>query len=117
MEQMFVKGEPPPEDWGRTLTRCFGTDEWKGAFYSRKTDLTLFGPVDTLSKDTDFDEIGRFFVDRLKTVFTDVAKNPLPLYNSKNVPLYLFCFAAGNPKSAEKAVKIAEHILRRQHGR
>ena len=32
-------------------------------------------------------------------------------YNSNNVPLYLLCFAAGNPKAAETAVNIAQDIL------
>jgi len=50
-------------------------------------------------------------VDRLKTVFTKVAEKPLPLLNSKHVPLYLLCFAAGNPKGAPTAVKIAQNIL------
>ncbi len=44
-------------------------------------------------------------------VFEQVADNPLLHYNSKNVPLYLLCFAAGNPKGAPTAVKIAQHIL------
>ena len=29
-----------------------------------------------------------------------VAENPLPLCNRKNVPIYLLCFAAVNPKAA-----------------
>jgi hypothetical protein len=45
-------------------------------------------------------------------VFKGVANNPLPLYNSKNNPLYLLCFAAGNPKGAPTAVKIAQDILK-----
>lgn len=31
--------------------------------------------------------------------------------NSKNVPLYLLCFAAGNPRGGPIAVKIAQDIL------
>ena len=38
-------------------------------------------------------------------------ENPLRLRNSKNVPLYLLCFAVGNPKGAPTAVNIAEDIL------
>lgn len=56
--------------------------------------------------------IGEYFLNRLRTVFAGVAMNPLVLTNSKNCPLYLLCFAAGNPKGAKVAVKIAEDILR-----
>lgn len=62
-------------------------------------------------KEAGFDKIGKFFIERLETVFTKVAQNPLLLYNSKNVPIYLLCFAAGNPRGAPTAVKIAQDIL------
>jgi hypothetical protein len=51
-------------------------------------------------------------VKRLKTIFTHVAENPLPLLNSSNCPLYLLCFAAGNLKGGPIAKRIAEHILK-----
>ncbi len=35
------------------------------------------------------------------------------LYNSQNVPLYLFCFASANPKGAPTALKIANDLLKR----
>jgi hypothetical protein len=54
--------------------------------------------------------IGRYFVDRLKEVFTAVAE-PRVLSNSKGSPLYLLCFAAGNLKGAPIALKIANHLL------
>jgi hypothetical protein len=41
-----------------------------------------------------------------------VAPNPLILTNSKEVPIYLLCFAAGNPKGGPTAVKIANDILK-----
>jgi len=45
-------------------------------------------------------------------VFADVAENPLVLRNSRNTPLYLLCFAAGNSEGAKTAVKIAQNILK-----
>ena len=48
---------------------------------------------------------------RLQGIFARVVDNPLALYNSKNVRLYLLGFAAGNPKVAETAVNIAQDIL------
>ncbi len=53
------------------------------------------------------------FLKRLETVFPHVAKRPLPLFNSANCPLYLLCFAAGNPGSGGKTgLKIAQDILK-----
>jgi hypothetical protein len=37
----------------------------------------------------------------------------LMLRNSRNVPIYLLCFAAGNPTGAPMAVRIAGHLLGR----
>jgi three-Cys-motif partner protein len=111
--RLLTTKKPPPEVWANALTRTFGTDAWKDAFYPKKQTLGLFDTIETQEKDADFDAIGRFFVDRLKTVFCKVAENPLPLRNSTNVPIYLLCFAANNPKGASTAVKIASHVLRR----
>ena len=56
--------------------------------------------------------IGRYFNDRLKSVFAGVADNPGVLRNSANCPLYLFCFAAGNERGAPVALRIANSLLK-----
>ena len=91
----------------------FGTEGWQDAFYRAPTQGMLFCAATALEKDADFDAIGAFFVQRLETVFAQVVKKPLPLRNTKNVPIYLLCFAAGNPTGAPTAVRIASHLLRR----
>lgn len=96
-----------PEEWRRTLTDVFGTEEWENRFY--ETRRTFFG--EATEKVIDLEGIGQFYVDRLKDVFAAVAPNPRPLYNSRGNPLYLLCFAAANPTGAPTAVKIAQHIL------
>jgi Ala-tRNA(Pro) deacylase len=53
------------------------------------------------------------FVARLEQMFIGVSKNPLPLRNSKGVPLFLLCFAASNTRGAKPALRIANHLLRR----
>jgi hypothetical protein len=63
-------------------------------------------------KTADFDVIGQFFLARLRLIFAAVAKAPLVLNNSKNSPLFLLCFAVGNPKTADLALRIADHILK-----
>lgn len=111
ISRLLTKGKPPPKEWAATLTRIFGSDKWQTAFYPHERRHTLFGEEFVGDKAASFAKIGQFFVERLKTVFTRVAENPLPLMNSKNVPLYLLCFAAGNPKGAPTALKIADYIL------
>ena len=113
VNRMLTKSAPPPEEWAKVLTHIFGTEEWQTAFYPRRKVLTLFGEEETQTKEADFSTISDFFVSRLKSIFTAVAPNPLPLMNSKNNPLYLLCFASGNPKGAPTAIKIAQNILKR----
>jgi len=112
VNRMLKKDAQIPLKWQERLTDLFGTEEWRDAFYESRTDRTLFGNVEYLGKvDNPFPRISEFFVERLKTIFSGVYENPLPLYNSRGNPLYLLCFAAGNPRGAKTALKIAQHIL------
>lgn len=112
VNRLLTRAGPPPVEWANALTRSFGTKDWEQAFYPKKAEETLFGTEETQRKDATLKAIGRFFLDRLKTIFVEVAPNPLPLMNSTNTPIYLLCFAAGNPKGAKPAVKIAQDILK-----
>jgi three-Cys-motif partner protein len=112
VNRLLTKNELPPKKWADALTRFFGNEDWKQEFYPKKTVRTLFGDEETERKEATFERIGRFFLKRLKTVFAQVAPNPLILTNSKGVPIYLLCFAAGNPKGAPTAIKIAKDILK-----
>jgi len=104
--------ERPPKPWAAKLTRFFGSDEWEEAFYSRRSQPTLFDdPEVSPHKEADWRGIGDYFVKRLETIFVQVAQRPLPLLNSRNTPIYLLYFAAGNEKGASTAVKIAQDIL------
>lgn len=96
------------------IDEVLGTSDWYDYFYEIESTRGLFNePSSKIIKTANKDIISRYFIDRLKTVFTNggVAKNPRFLYNSRNIPLYLLCFASGNQKGAPIAVKIAEHIL------
>ncbi|GAB4420302.1 MAG: three-Cys-motif partner protein TcmP [Anaerolineae bacterium] len=95
------------------LNRLFGAEDWYDIFYETTTRMGLFGPETHTHKVGDFDSIAQYMIDRLRTVFAGVAENPLPLFNSRNNPLYLLCFAAGNPHGAKTAVKIARDVLKR----
>lgn len=113
VNRLLTRRGPPSAPWSERLTRFFGDEKWKDAFYAPSKQTALFGEAEDLIKEADFDTIGKFFVNRLKKVFACVAPKPLALFNSKNVPIFLLCFAAGNPRGAPTAVKIADHILQR----
>ena len=91
------------------LDSLFGESDWYDVFYPVALSL-LYEEQREKSGDI-FATIGQYFIQRLEGIFESVASNPLSLRNSTNSPLYLLCFAAGNPKGAETAVKIAEEVL------
>lgn len=120
VNRLLTRKKIPTGAHAERLTRLFGTEAWKDAFYAAAEDRTdqqtIFDALgerdETATKQANFRVIGDFFVERLKTVFPGVAENPLPLLNSRNVPLYLLCFAAANPRGARTAIKISRNVLR-----
>lgn len=113
VNRMLTKNGQIRAIWREKLNRMFGVEDWYDVFYKTISKPTLFGDEVITQKVGDFDLIGEYFVKRLETVFAGVAPNPLPLFNSHNNPLYLLCFASGNPKGAKTAINIAQDILRR----
>lgn len=88
-------------------------DEWKSRFYAPSGQSSLFGEPAALERHVNIDALGDYFLERLGSVFTAVAKHTLTLRNSRGSPLFLLCFAAGNPVGAKTAVKIADDILKK----
>jgi three-Cys-motif partner protein len=113
VNRLLIKQRPPEGPWADRLTRIFGTDTWRNAFYHESTQSNLFNETPDLIKDADFATISKYWVTRLRSVFAEVARNPLALRNSRNVPIYLLSFAAANPKGGKTGVKIAQDILSR----
>ncbi|MGB7934604.1 MAG: three-Cys-motif partner protein TcmP [Gammaproteobacteria bacterium] len=111
VNRLLTRSGPPNENWARRLTTMLGTESWQEAFYRQSPQDDLFDTEPSIEKDASWDSISEFFIDRLKTCFASVA-NPLALRNSKGVPIFLLCFAAGNPNGAKTAVNIANHILK-----
>lgn len=112
VNRLLKRNYPPTGGWADRLTVFFGTDAWKTEFYPKRTQTTLFGEEETQQKEANWDQIQQYFIRRLETIFVKVAPNPLVLRNSKNVPIFLLCFAASNSKGARTAVKIAQNILK-----
>jgi len=51
----------------------------------------------------------------MKGIFAGVAEEPGVLRNSANNPLYLLCFAVGNERGKDIALRIAQHLLKEVH--
>ena len=94
------------------LDRVFGTEDWFDAFYQKHTENDIFGQsLETIRKACNIAAIGDFYQKQLQKVFEKVAPRHRILKNSRQSPLFLFFFAASNPKGAGIAVTIANHIL------
>jgi len=112
VNRLLVRREIPTGGFADALTRCFGTDDWRTVFYQPSRQGELFGGDPGVEKIASFDTIAAFFRERLATVFEQVAPTSLPLFNSRNIPLFLLCFAAGNERGAPTAIRIANDVLR-----
>lgn len=100
-----------PESWRRRLNTLLGTEDWYEDFYRVESMPTLFGGAEDRVVKATTDTIGRYFNERMKSIFAAVAEHPKVLRNSANSPLYLLCFAAGNQNGAAIALRIANHLL------
>jgi len=101
-----------PDAWRARLDAMFGDTGWFDVFFPRRQRGFFDGPEDRV-KAADMRLIGKYFNERLDSVFAGVAPNPYTLRNTKGAPLFLLCFAAANPNAADTAIKIADDILRR----
>ena len=102
-----------PETWRTRLNLLLGTDKWYEEFYNLQTRTNLFGDNETTVTRAGVETIGRYFNERLKSIFAAVAEEPLVLRNSRGSPLYLLCFAVGNESGAPIALRIARSQLSR----
>lgn len=111
VNRMLPKSGEVPDTWRRRLNLLLGTEDWYEDFYRRIRTPALFGEEETVIK-ASTETIGRYFNDRLKTVFAGVADNPGVLRNSVRNPLYLLCFAVANERGKLVALQIANHLLK-----
>ncbi|MDW8396568.1 MAG: three-Cys-motif partner protein TcmP [Anaerolineae bacterium] len=113
VSRMLPKDKPPPDSWGRRLTELFGSEEWRDRFYTSSEQETLFGAEETLQRDASLANIGNFLIERLETAFDTggVLRQLMVLRNSRRSPMYLLCFACGNPRAKGTALKIAGDLV------
>ena len=101
-----------PSVWRRRIDVFVGRKDWYDEFYRREIKKDMFGNVKESVIKATTETIGRYFVERLESVFGGVAPNPGVLRNSANSPLYLLCFAMGNARGKQIGLRIANHLLR-----
>ena len=65
-------------------------------------------------KDTNPEHIKAYIISRLETIFPCVSKHPRIFRNTRNSPMFLFCFAIASesPKAQGLALRMADHILK-----
>ena len=115
VNRLLTRDGKIPDAWRDRLDQIFGTQEWYDVFYRQVESEDLFGQRRReVRKTVSLEAIGWYYNERLKTIFAAVAENPRQLPNSTGNPLYLLCFAVGNPAPAAKrlALKIAQYILK-----
>lgn len=108
--RMVTNSGEIPDSWREKLNVVFGNEEWSNQFYKDTTSPGLFGPEPNTEK-APMEEIGRYYNQQLATIFEGVAPNPAILHNSRRSPLYILCFAVGNPRGKALALRLAKHIL------
>ncbi len=111
VNRLLTRSAEIPAAWRRRLDLFLGTTGWYDALYTVETMPSLLGEEERVVK-AKMETIGRYFLERLRGVFAGVAAEPGVLRNSVNNPLYLLCFATGNPRGSEIALRIAGHLLR-----
>jgi three-Cys-motif partner protein len=112
VNRLLTKSGDIPKSWRHRLNLLLGTEDWYDDFYKVETMPTLFGDDKERVVKATMETIGRYFNNRLKSIFAGVAEEPGVLRNSANNPLYLLCFAVGNERGKDIAVRIAQHLLK-----
>lgn len=112
VNRLLKKSGDIPDNWRARLNGLLGNENWYDEFYKITTTKDLFGnQLEHVEKAT-METIGRYFNDQLKRVFVGVADKPGILKNRVNNPLYLLCFAVGNMRGKNIALRIANHLLK-----
>lgn len=118
VNRMLPRNGDIPPAWENRLNRLFGEDDWKKAFYQKSNQTDWFSDLFPSSKTPRiFEDLSGYVTQRLASVFAKVHQTPLILKNSTGSPLFLLCFASGNPRGAPIAIDIAQHIINKSnHG-
>jgi len=109
--------------WEDCIDRLLGDSGWREEFYKKDPQMSLFDFIsdesdqsdcERMVKDANPDHIKAYILSRLETIFSCVSKHARIFRNSRNSPMFLFCFAISNESEAAQklALRIANHILK-----
>jgi three-Cys-motif partner protein len=109
--------------WESCIDRLLGDSGWQTEFYKEDPQISLFDPFPNAEapdsgtrkiKDANPEHIKAYIITRLETIFPCVSKYPRIFRNSRNSPMFLFCFAISNESEAAQklALRIADYILK-----
>ena len=106
-----------------SITRIFGTDEWKEAFVIKKAAPDLFDQTaEKMEKNVTPESAAEFMIERLKTIFKGtVGEFKVPL-GKHAYPSYYLLFASGNPSGgarilASKLSQAAVKAIEKKNGK
>lgn len=109
--RMMPNEKEPEEATGMQLDRIFGGRNFWQESYDDSAQQSLFDGS-LLRERESGERIAYRYKKRLENVFAKVAQTPKVLKNSNNAPLFDLFFGASNPRGANTAVRIADHILK-----
>ncbi|NKB56756.1 MAG: three-Cys-motif partner protein TcmP [Alphaproteobacteria bacterium] len=105
-----------------SITRIYGTDAWKTAFFEPSKQTELFGEPVTKEKVVTPESAALFMIERLKRVFEGGVMDEMIPLGKHAYPSYYLLFAWGNASPKAKALanrlsKAAVKATDRKHGR
>jgi three-Cys-motif partner protein len=113
LNRLLTKSGEIRMEWQEALDRFLGCPDWRTAFYRERQVYGFFREKSTeLVKVAGTKDYQAFFLDRLRTIFPGVAPETVPLMNASGRVMYLLCFACGNKRGAEIALRIAKSVMR-----
>jgi three-Cys-motif partner protein len=74
VNRLLKKSGDIPDSWRERLNTLLGTDAWYKEFYTIQTTKTLFGTEQDHFIKESMETIGRYFNDRLRSIFAGVAE-------------------------------------------
>ena len=115
VNRMMKKSGVTDPKLANKLNAIFGDSSWKTEFYRKDDQTNLFEEM-AIVRYMSTDSLKEYIEERLRTIFPGVSSHSRLLLNSKNSPLFLFCFAVSNdnPKAIGLAFKVANYILKDQ---
>ncbi len=109
--RLMTRRDLPPAAWQAKIDAMMGDQGWRD-FYAPKTQTGLFGDSSATERQVKLDEISKYVLARLRTIFPGVAQHGAVMAN-RRAALYLLTFCCANPKAKALSLKVARHIIER----